>query len=625
MGKLQGWVEQGGVQILSGIPASQSGGSPVHTITDLLGPAVRSACDFPGADAAQKIANAAVQLASIGGTIDCRCLTGAQTFGSDPFAAMTGQITVLMGPATYSSSVNLNVPSNVNLLMLEGAVVSMNGGTTLTLSGGLEASSLSQHFAGAGSVVSGPASSVGVVYPQWWGAIADGATDNSTAIQNAINFAATGGKRLYFPAGIYSFATTLVFKNTVTYEGAARQTAPTLGTVLKYTGASDAIQVNNPINSSTPAFYTIQDLAISCTTRTAGKAAFADVGSTFASFVRVVFGGNDYGLILDQSEVIDITACDFETGSTGTAGLWLVNGAAHTPGASGYFTNRIHVSNCQFNGNAGNGVMDDGGTEHYFDNNNINGLAIGMRMASVFALTIVGNEFEVATVTEIAFKTTMGNGGGAQPCSTVVIVGNAFNLALSVPFITFDNNSCQNLTFSSNNLQGGSATFVNNVAGLAPNGGYFGLHNIQTGAGSANVGNNFNDTGAPVPYTVTWSTSGGTQPVLGNGVLNGEYTRMGGVVLVSITLVMGSTTTFGTGTFRFSIPFAPTSGANAMGVGQINNAAVLHPCSAIIQASTRIVLGAEGKPNSGVGATTFTWAASDTIFITITYPIAATT
>jgi hypothetical protein len=59
-------------------------------------------------------------------------------------------------------------------------------------------------------------------------------------------------------------------------------------------------------------------------------------------------------------------------------------------------------------------------------------------------------------------------------------------------------------------------------------------------------------------YTPTW-TATTTNPVLGNGALAGYYIRTGDVVWFRIVLVAGSTTTFGSGTYRFSLPVAMNS------------------------------------------------------------------
>lgn len=56
-------------------------------------------------------------------------------------------------------------------------------------------------------------------------------------------------------------------------------------------------------------------------------------------------------------------------------------------------------------------------------------------------------------------------------------------------------------------------------------------------------------------YTPSW-TSTGTQPVLNNGSLTGSYIELGKLVVARFILIMGSTTTFGTGSYSISLPFA---------------------------------------------------------------------
>jgi hypothetical protein len=69
--------------------------------------------------------------------------------------------------------------------------------------------------------------------------------------------------------------------------------------------------------------------------------------------------------------------------------------------------------------------------------------------------------------------------------------------------------------------------------------------------------------GAWASYVPPWGASGGTVPVLGNGVLVGRYLRVGQWVDLVVTLTMGSTTTYGSGAFwSLGLPFAPVlSGA----------------------------------------------------------------
>lgn len=89
-------------------------------------------------------------------------------------------------------------------------------------------------------------------------------------------------------------------------------------------------------------------------------------------------------------------------------------------------------------------------------------------------------------------------------------------------------------------------------------------------AGNIILASDINNIIAPgwTTYTPTWSTSG-VAPAIGNGTLTGRYRRPSGsdLVLVEFIIIMGSTTTFGTGTYFFSVPVTPSATAitNAAG------------------------------------------------------------
>jgi hypothetical protein len=55
-------------------------------------------------------------------------------------------------------------------------------------------------------------------------------------------------------------------------------------------------------------------------------------------------------------------------------------------------------------------------------------------------------------------------------------------------------------------------------------------------------------------YTVTWSSGSNPQPVLGNGTITGYYTVIGKTAFVRVKLLWGTTTSGGTGDWRFSLP-----------------------------------------------------------------------
>lgn len=59
-------------------------------------------------------------------------------------------------------------------------------------------------------------------------------------------------------------------------------------------------------------------------------------------------------------------------------------------------------------------------------------------------------------------------------------------------------------------------------------------------------------------YTPTW-TSDGTAPSAGNAVIAAAYEQVGKTVHFRLDLTFGSTTTFGTGSYRFGLPVAAKS------------------------------------------------------------------
>ncbi|MGW1158421.1 hypothetical protein ACWD5Q_06510 [Streptomyces sp. NPDC002513] len=76
--------------------------------------------------------------------------------------------------------------------------------------------------------------------------------------------------------------------------------------------------------------------------------------------------------------------------------------------------------------------------------------------------------------------------------------------------------------------------------------------------------------GAWTVYTPAWTAST-TNPVIGNGTITGRYMKVGRTVYCHINVTAGSTTTFGSGNYSFSLPFAAANN----NVFMIGNAEVL--------------------------------------------------
>jgi len=121
-------------------------------------------------------------------------------------------------------------------------------------------------------------------------------------------------------------------------------------------------------------------------------------------------------------------------------------------------------------------------------------------------------------------------------------------------------------------------------------------------------------------YTPTW-TAVTTNPVLGNGILNGWYTKIGNTVTVNISLTMGSTTTYGNGVYSFSLPFPPAR-RNQTGSGYFfDNGTAVSACSCTTAPDdSPFLYGVVYNGANFIGhSVPVAWANQDRIHFTITY------
>ena len=130
-----------------------------------------------------------------------------------------------------------------------------------------------------------------------------------------------------------------------------------------------------------------------------------------------------------------------------------------------------------------------------------------------------------------------------------------------------------------------------------------------------------NTGGSWIAYTPTWTESSGVQPSLGNGTLTGLYYQLGKFVVCKITLVAGSTTTFGNsgGVWLFSLPVAAASTSVSFGLSSNS----LHNVTGNVitwgyQSSTSQMAGWAYTPVGGSGLIQFlnsaqpvTWVSGD--------------
>lgn len=82
--------------------------------------------------------------------------------------------------------------------------------------------------------------------------------------------------------------------------------------------------------------------------------------------------------------------------------------------------------------------------------------------------------------------------------------------------------------------------------------------------------------GAWTSYTPAW-TAATTAPDIGNGTLVGYYLKIGRTVHVAVILTCGSTTTYGSGAWSFSLPAtASSSGPSYLGSSRMTSSATWH-------------------------------------------------
>lgn len=143
-----------------------------------------------------------------------------------------------------------------------------------------------------------------------------------------------------------------------------------------------------------------------------------------------------------------------------------------------------------------------------------------------------------------------------------------------------------------------------------------GLGVTITGEGSLNSISRYGKTYAPV-----W-TGSVSNPLLGNGTLEGHYTREGRTVHVSLTLTIGSTTTMGSGLWRFSVPFTKQA-INPVSVGavyMVDTGTIYRVGTCMLDGGSDSVYMIADSASGLVGPTSpFTWATGDSLSLSISY------
>lgn len=123
-------------------------------------------------------------------------------------------------------------------------------------------------------------------------------------------------------------------------------------------------------------------------------------------------------------------------------------------------------------------------------------------------------------------------------------------------------------------------------------------------------------------YTTSW-TSSGTNPAIGNGTLAARYHRIGKSIWWYVSIVTGSTTTYGTGRWQVTLPEPVIGRLSTTGVARDTSGSDDWMISGILSGSVCFLGLVTGPVSALTGTAPFTWAAGDTLYIGGSYETSA--
>lgn len=403
----------------------------------------------------------------------------------------------------------------------------------------------------------------GLVNVKWFGAKGIG-TDDSSFIQNAIN-SATAGATIYSPSGIYGIGTQITTSDSVP----VKLVGDGFGSQWKKLAAIDMLSLGKQ--------STMVDLYLE------GN------GSVYAGRGIVISTGALDGTSwrnIDRSYILNFAGYPVE----------------FTQGQAGYFSKISNSYIWSTNLGVDKESIKLPDTETNGDRSFINVNTFGGKIC----------HFGGSKVTLVEGCTCSG-WTLTSTSNKVVFVGNRVANAASVVF-----DGTQHV-FSANVLVATGITFN---AGFQDSV----LRNNKWG-GSITLTDNSSDTKSldvqlpRIGYTVNW-TGASANPSIGNGALDATYYRDGDCITVSIRMIAGSTTSFGTGYWSFSLPYQASNRQQAGSCFLNDFGVAAYSASAVVDQSdyTSIHVVTNNLAATGIGPSLpWTWKAQDQCVITMTY------
>jgi len=498
-----------------------------------------------------------------------------------------------------------------------------------------------------------------------FGAVGDGVADDTAAIQAALT--AGAGKVVLLPAGRYLVTSTLLMTAGTTLRGDGSGFG--INTIIET--PTDIITLSNVSTMPSPVYgMTVSSIRFENSLPVVAGAGMTNVQVKFVDVALCViedctvvsklldtdYNANNAGGIeftantacwlnrVDRCGVQGqlrmfctdsiINEC-YSFGLNGNYGIWIKGGNVAVIGCfdingskvnGGIFLDNVTV--CKIVGNFfdyyGYGIVSNGGYGNVISNNTWNGSEqAGMFLNDPLSFTISGNSFVncgrediAAFQPDIAIRgVTLAPNGNVVSHNTHIRNTPRTNQNYAIVEINGGVNPEQNV-YIGNTIRGSSTQYVIPAINV-----------IQTtGANASKVSANSgygSETENIETYTPVWSTYGDA-PAIGNGSLTGEFSKQGNTITVNIEFTVGSTTTFGTLGFKFSLP--RPNGANSRAVGTCcallssTSTYTVGACLVNQSSITTDLLVATGNQFYGFDAATpFAWAAGDRLTISVTY------
>lgn len=282
----------------------------------------------------------------------------ARTCLDDAITALgsTNQHTLLI-PNPQTVSANLTITSNITLVFLGSGRIDPSAGVTVTINGKIIAP-YRKIFGGAGTIAIG-SGSVDCIVPQWWGAVGDGVTDDTSALTAWLaalgsgNYDSTivGVRRGFLPAGKYVHTSTLAIPNSAHVFGVSLCSVflPTSAISTAVTQATGSVLEGVVIDGRNAGSGKI-GLSI-------GAASLVNDGVTRDVICTSFTGVNGRGGLLGG-------AINWRLD---TVGFWDNEDGLHVFYAPVTAPNNILLSHCTFKSNDGRGLYQQSGQNYHYD------------------------------------------------------------------------------------------------------------------------------------------------------------------------------------------------------------------------------------------------------------------